>query len=223
MVRCGEVECGGGDRERDLGPRADRVDGDELVRMVGVPAPRAEAVDGERDVVGHVAGVAGAAAPADLKIPPEQRRRRAREPLGDQLAAVHPRPAANQLGLDLDPVDLPGPAASTGSNASSRSARRSQVSSPSAGTTLNASPERSTVGVAVSRSGPAGSPSAATLPGDLAEREQRVAALLRRGAGVGGDPVGDDPQRRRRPCAWRPPPPPRPGPSWPASKHRQAS
>ncbi len=51
---------------------------------------------------------------------------------------------------------------STASNASRRLARRSKISSPAAGTTLKASPERITVGTALSCSGPAGSCSPAT-------------------------------------------------------------
>ena len=50
-----------------------------------------------------------------------------------------------------------GTAAHTESKASLWSARMSHKSSPSAGTTLNASPERTTVGTTLSRSGPSGS------------------------------------------------------------------
>ena len=50
-----------------------------------------------------------------------------------------------------------GTAAHTASNASLRSARMSNSNSPSAGTTLKASPDRITVGTTLSRSAPAGS------------------------------------------------------------------
>ena len=91
-----------------------------------------------------------------------------------------------------------GTTPATPSSASSRSPRRSQTSSPSAGTTLNASPARTTVGTAVSRSVAGGVGARGDQPGGLAEREQGVAALLRRGARVRRDPVRADAQRGRR-------------------------
>ena len=115
-----------------------------------------------------------------------------------------------------------GTAPSTGSKASSRSARRSQTSSPFAGTTLKASPERRIVGTAVSRSGPAGSLWAATLCAAAAS----ASSALRPSSGA--EPECDErpyASTRSVAAAFRftmtasAPPASR----WPASKHRQAS
>ena len=62
------------------------------------------------------------------------------------------------------------------------SARRSQNSSPRPGTTLNASPERSTVGTAVRRAGPSGSCARGDGLRGRGQREQRVAAAVGRRA-----------------------------------------
>ena len=61
------------------------------------------------------------------------------------------------------PSSSAGTEASTLANASARSARKSQISSPESGTTLNASPERITVGTTLSRSGPPGRCSSLTV------------------------------------------------------------
>ena len=50
------------DRQRDLGPLHERVPQDELLGCVGAAAARPEAVDGQLDVGGEVARVAGPAA-----------------------------------------------------------------------------------------------------------------------------------------------------------------
>ena len=83
-----------------------------------------------------------------------------------------------------------GIASSTGSKAPRRSARRSQTSSPAAGTTLNASPERRIVGTAVRRSGPSAAEAAATRWAAVASASR---ALRPR--------CGAEPECAGRPCA----------------------
>ena len=119
------------------------------------------------------------------------------------------------------PPTSPGIAPATASIASRESARTSQSSSPASGTTLNASPLRSTVGTAVSRSGPEGSCRAATAS---------AAALRARSAFAPAS--GAEPEWAARPVALTrivPAPfrftttPSSPSASWPASKHKHAS
>src|SRR3954453_1302187 len=83
-----------------------------------------------------------------------------------------------------------GTAPTTARRASSVSARTSATSSPLSGTTLNASPERMTVGTTVRRSAPPGSCwpaggwAAPRARGGAGEREQGVDAAVWRGARV---------------------------------------
>ena len=91
-----------------------------------------------------------------------------------------------------------GIASRTRSIASRSSARTSQKSSPAPGTTLNASPERITVGTAVRWAAPCGSCARGDELRGLGEREQRVAAAVRRGAAVGAAAVRGDVDRARR-------------------------
>ena len=83
-----------------------------------------------------------------------------------------------------------GITSSTGANASRRSARRSQSSSPAEGTTLKAWPERRIVGTAVRRSGPAGSLQAATSCATVASASRALRPFS-----------GAEPECDERPCA----------------------
>ena len=96
------------------------------------------------------------------------------------------------------------------------------MSSPAAGTTLNASPLVITVGTAVRRSGPPGSWRAATACAAAARASRALAPLS-----------GAEPECAERPCARTRSVPAAlrltttasspSGVSWPASKHRHAS
>ena len=79
----------------------------------------------------------------------------------------------------------------------SSSARRSHSSSPAAGTTLNASPLRTTVGTDVRCAGPSRIVQRRHRLRGAREREQRVRALLRRRARVRRAAVREHPQRAR--------------------------
>ncbi len=136
---------------------------------------------------------------------------------------VHPGPPALHPRLERDPVELaPGPrrAPRRTPPAAARADRRSAPRP--AGTTLNASPERITVGTALSCSAPAGSCSAATIWAVLGKRQQRVAAIVGGAARVRRAPGGEHLQR---PAALRRTTTPSSpsGVRSPASKHRQAS
>ena len=226
VVRFGAgAERGDGDREGDFRPRADRVDGDELVRVMGVAAARAEPVDGELDVRGHVAGVAGAAAGADRQRPAEQLAApgsTSRSPTS--LAASPSRASAGRARHRARPRRRSAaPGRAPASSACSRSPRRSQTSSPAAGTTLNASPARITVG---RRGQPVG-------PGRVASPRRPGGPPRRARAGRCDPSPAPSPSARRPRCAstrsvaaalrFATTASSPPGPSWPASKQRQAS
>ena len=158
--------------------RAMRSDASTMYSLgrMGAAAARSEAVDRDADHRGHVARVARpAAVDADDRAPEpgagaSQQRRGLR-------ARIHPRPAAQQLALQPHAVDRGGQAVEHVVERRRSSARRSQSSSPSAGTTLNASPQRTTVGTAVRCSGPCGSWRAATDCAALASASSALAPL----------------------------------------------
>jgi hypothetical protein len=94
-----------GDRERDLEALAHRRLQHELPGGVGPSPPRAQPVDGQRDRVGKVAGVAGPAARHARDGAAEPLRRARQEVPGDR-GGVHPRPFALHPRLQGDAVDL---------------------------------------------------------------------------------------------------------------------
>ena len=176
-------------------------------RGCGPAAARAEAVDGDRDRGGEVA--ASLAPPRETpRHRPAERAARAREHRADRRLGVHARPAADQLGVEharrrvgrdrlehaLDRVELVGP--------------QSQNSSPPPGTTLNASPERTTVGTAVRRCRAGRVVAGGDGLRGVGQRQQRVAAAAgaepecaaRPGAVTGSSrpPCGAPPRRRGR-------------------------
>ena len=173
------------ERERDLRARSQRVGDDVLLRVVGGAAARPEPVDRERDRGGEVAGVAGAAA-RHRRSPGGRARSAARSSSGTVASAASmPGHRRTMSGVEASRRRArAGSRRARRSKASAASARRSQTSSPSPGTTLNASPACRTVGTAVRRSGPSGSWQAATAWAAAGEREQRVAPVVGRRAGV---------------------------------------
>ena len=129
--------------------------GDELLGVVRGAAARPEAVDRQRDRAAkwlrrwrRRAAAATTGRPSARARALEQRRGRPRRPCPGQRRTISGSQArAADLGRDRVEHALEGVEVS---------ARMSQTSSPSPGTTLNASPECSTVGTAVRRSGPSG-------------------------------------------------------------------
>ena len=118
------------------------------------------------------------------------RRSQARS-MSPAVAAARVHPAATGAPSSRSSATPPisgGIAASTESNASSRSARMSNTSSPAAGTTLSASPERIRVGTTLSRSVPPGSWCSASSSAARASASEGVAPLIRSAARMGCPP-----------------------------------
>ena len=177
---------------------------------VRAAAARAEPVDRQRDRrrpggsrrSPRRARRAWIGAPSSSPAPRERRRR--------GLARVHPRPAAQQLGLEARAVDLLGHGGDHALERRRRScARRSAMTSPAAGTTLNASPERMIVGTDVSASSPPGRGVAAIACAAVASASSALTPLSGADAGVRLAAVRAHAQRPGRLALDdRPPPPP---------------
>ena len=211
-----------GQCERDLGTWAHRFREHELVRVMGVPAARTEPV--ERELECERGGW--------RRWPRRGRRREASARAAARRGPGGVRRRVSRLSIpgqrrtsaasSATPSISAGTASSTDSKCSSRSARRSQTSSPAAGTTLKASPEASTVGTAVRCSSPDGSLSTATRLATSASASSAFRPFS-----------GELPECAATPVATTfsvaaalrlaTTDSTRSGPSWPASKQRQAS
>ena len=140
-------------RERDLGAARQRRLEHELARVVRLAAARPEPVDGERDR--RRRGGSRRSRRRGARRRRAGRARRSPAASSGAVAASECIPGHSRIssGSSVTPPTSRGIASSTPMIAASVSARRSQVSSPRPGTTLNASPACSTVGTAVSRCG----------------------------------------------------------------------
>ena len=161
--------------------------------------PRGPRPSTVRSIVrGEVARVAGAAARARPERAAEERRGGGDQALADGGARVHPRPAPDELRLQVHAVDRrrddPGHALERLESLAAQVADQLALGGDDVERVAGADDR----GDGREPVGPGGVGARGDEPGGLAEREQRVAALLRRGARVRRDPVRADAQRGRR-------------------------
>ena len=194
-------------------------------RAMGVAAARAEPVDGAAARRGQVAGVAGAPRAPTAQRRTEQAaapaRSAARRP---SRGCPCPGHAADELGLEVDAVDA--------RRARRRAPARTPPGARRAGRRHSSPVGRDDVervaacgsrsGIAVSRSGPAGSERAATA----AAASPSASSALRPFSGAEPECAATPGAITRSVAAalrFATTASSPPGPSWPASKHRQAS